>query len=74
MQPLADHPPVLPSSQRQAPNALPDVRLAHVRGTIGRDIRLMVDMDTEDDPDTSLFVAENIAQLHPYWFEEPVDG
>jgi galactonate dehydratase len=61
-----------PMLNHSAPEAV--LAVARVRGTIGDDIRLMVDMDTEDDPDTSLFVAENIAQLHPYWFEESVDG
>ncbi|MDM7931524.1 mandelate racemase/muconate lactonizing enzyme family protein [Tabrizicola sp.] len=48
--------------------------VARVRAAIGDEIHLMVDLDTQDDPETSLSVAERIASVRPYWFEEPVDG
>lgn len=45
-----------------------------VRDAIGDDIDLMVDLDSQDDPETALRVAEAIAPARPYWFEEPGDG
>jgi len=61
-----------PMLNHSAPQAVDVVR--HVRASIGDDIHLMVDMDSQDDPETSLFVAERIEKYRPYWFEEPVDG
>jgi len=61
-----------PMLNHSAPEAVQAV--AHVRDAIGDDIRLMVDMDTQDHPETSFFVAGKIASARPYWFEEPVDG
>ncbi|NBQ39775.1 MAG: mandelate racemase/muconate lactonizing enzyme family protein [Alphaproteobacteria bacterium] len=45
-----------------------------VREAIGDGIKLMVDMGAPDDPETSLYLAENIVPARPYWFEEPCDG
>lgn len=45
-----------------------------VRDIVGDDIELMVDLDSQDDPDTALQVAKAIAPARPYWFEEPCDG
>jgi galactonate dehydratase len=61
-----------PMLNHSAPQAVDVVR--HVRDAIGDEIHLMVDMDNQDDLETSLFVAEWIEKYRPYWFEEPVDG
>jgi galactonate dehydratase len=61
-----------PMLNHSAPQAVDVVR--HVRDAIGDEIHLMVDMDSQDDLETSLFVAERIEKYRPYWFEEPVDG
>jgi galactonate dehydratase len=61
-----------PMLNHSAPQAVDVVR--HVRDAIGDSIHLMVDMDSQDDLETSLFVAERIEKYRPYWFEEPVDG
>jgi galactonate dehydratase len=61
-----------PMLNHSAPQAVDVVR--HVRDAIGNSIHLMVDMDSQDDLETSLFVAERIEKYRPYWFEEPVDG
>lgn len=45
-----------------------------VRGVIGADQRLMVDMDSETDPGISRAVAKGILPAAPHWFEEPADG
>lgn len=61
--------PMLNHSASEAAQAV-----LRVRGAIGDDIKLMVDMGAQDDPETSLYVADKIASTRPYWFEEPVDG
>jgi galactonate dehydratase len=61
-----------PMLNHSAPQAVDVVR--HVRDAIGDEFHLMVDMDSQDDLETSLFVAERIEKYRPYWFEEPVDG
>ena len=61
-----------PMLNHSAPQAVDVVR--HVRDAIGDEFHLMVDMDSQDNLETSLFVAERIEKYRPYWFEEPVDG
>ncbi|MEP4196942.1 MAG: mandelate racemase/muconate lactonizing enzyme family protein [Aliishimia sp.] len=46
----------------------------HVRECIGRDVALMVDLDSQDRLDVALEFADLITAADPYWFEEPVDG
>jgi galactonate dehydratase len=48
--------------------------VTRVRNAIGDDIDLMVDLDSQDDPDAALYIAKLITPERPYWFEEPVDG
>jgi L-alanine-DL-glutamate epimerase-like enolase superfamily enzyme len=52
-----------PMLNHSAPQAVDVVR--HVRDAIGDEIHLMVDMDSQDDLETSLFVAERIEKYRP---------
>ncbi|WP_416881583.1 mandelate racemase/muconate lactonizing enzyme family protein [Marivita sp.] len=63
---------VHPMLNHSAPQAVDVVQ--QVRNAIGDGTHLMVDMDSQDDLETSRFVAERIEKYRPYWFEEPVDG
>lgn len=63
---------VHPMLNHSAPQAVDVVQ--QVRNAIGDGTHLLVDMDSQDDLETSLFVAERIEKYRPYWFEEPVDG
>ena len=61
-----------PMLNHDASQAVEAVR--RVRGVIGADHRLMVDMDSETDPGISRAVAKGILPAAPHWFEEPADG
>jgi galactonate dehydratase len=61
-----------PMLNHNASQAIEAVR--RVRGAIGADHRLMVDMDSETDTGISRAVAKGILPAAPYWFEEPADG
>ena len=45
-----------------------------IRGAIGTDTPLMLDLASPADPNNSLKLANLVKKFNPYWFEEPVDG
>lgn len=48
--------------------------VASVRDAIGDDVSLMVDLDSQGEPEIALAIANMIGPQRPYWFEEPVGG
>jgi L-alanine-DL-glutamate epimerase-like enolase superfamily enzyme len=45
-----------------------------VRAAIGGDIALLVDLDSQNNADAAIQIAQAIKPANPYWFEEPIDG
>ncbi len=63
---------IYPLQNRSVDQAASCVSL--IRGTIGSDTPLMLDLACPADPNDSLKLATLVKEFNPYWFEEPVDG
>ena len=61
--------PILNHTAQDAANCVNQVRAA-----IGGDIALLVDLDSQNNADAAIKIAQAIKPAHPYWFEEPIDG
>ena len=44
-----------------------------MRAAIGGETALLVDLDSQNNPDAEMQIAQAIEPEHPYWFEEPID-
>ena len=61
--------PMLNHTAQDAANCVNQVRAA-----IGGDIALLVDLDSQNNANAAIQIAQAIEPAHPYWFEEPIDG
>ena len=54
-----------------SPKGIGQSKSTHVepRSAIGDDIALLVDLDTQDNADAAIQIAQAIEPAHPYWFE-----